>query len=53
MTTFRQNKKENQLSDFKTKEKLLENIDLQEKNLRFYSLICDSFVQTENEEKEI
>ena len=52
-TTFRQDKKTNQLSDFKTKEKLLENIDFYTKKLRFYSLICDSFVQTENEEKEI
>ena len=50
-TTFGQDKKTNQLSDFKTKEKLLENIDLQTKKLKFYSLICDSFVQSENEEK--
>ena len=52
-TTFGQDKKTNQLSDFKTKEKLLENIDLQTKKLKFYSLICDSFVLTENEEKNI
>ena len=52
-TTFRQDKKKNQLSDFKTKEKLLENIDLLTKKLKFYSLICDSFVLTENEEKNI
>ena len=51
LTTFEQDKKTNQLSDFKTKEKLLENIDLQTKKLKFYSLICDSFVLTENEEK--
>ena len=38
---------------FKVTQKLLENIDLQTKKLRFYSLICDSFVLTENEEKEI
>ena len=50
-TTFGQDKKTNQLSDFKTKEKLLENIDLQTKKLKFYSLICDSFVLKENEEK--
>ena len=40
-----------QLSDLKTKEKLSENIDLQTKKLKFYSLICDSFVLTENEKK--
>ena len=32
---------------------MLENIDLQTKKLKFYSLICDSFVLTENEEKNI
>ena len=52
-TTFGQDKKTNQLSDFKTKEKLLENIDLQTKKLKFYSLIYDSFVLKENEEKNI
>ena len=52
-TTFGQDKKTNQLSDLKTKEKLLENIDLQTEKLKFYSLICDSFVLTENEEKNI
>ena len=50
-TTFGQDKKTNQLSDFKTKEKILENIDLLTTKLKFYSLICDSFVLTENEEK--
>ena len=50
-TTFRQDKKKNQLSDFKTKEKLLENIDLQTKKLKFYSLICDGFVLTETKKK--
>jgi hypothetical protein len=38
---------------FKTEEKLLENINLQTKKLKFYSLICESFALTENEEKEI
>ena len=52
-TTFGQDKKTNQLSDFKTKEKMLENIDLLTTKLKFYSLICDSFVQTENEENKI
>ncbi len=32
---------------------MLENIDLQTEKLKFYSLICDSFVLTENEEKNI
>ena len=50
-TTFGQDKKTNQLSDLKTKEKMLENIDLLTTKLKFYSLICDSFVLTENEEK--
>ena len=52
-TTLGQGKKTNQLSDFKTNEKLLENIDLQTKKLKFYSLICSNFVLTENEEKNI
>ena len=52
-TTLGQDKKTNQLSDFKTKEKMLENIDLLTNKLKFYSLICDSFVLTENEEKNI
>ena len=50
-TTFGQDKKTNQLSDFKTKEKLSENFDLQTKKLEFYSLICGGFVLTENKEK--
>ena len=50
-TTFGQDKKTNQLSDFKTNGKLLENIDLQTKKLKFYSLICNNFVRIENEEK--
>ena len=50
-TTFGQDKKTNQLSDFKTNGKLLENIDLQTKKLKFYSLICNNFVLTKNEEK--
>ena len=33
-TTFGQDKKTNQLSDFKTKEKMLENIDLLTNKLR-------------------
>ena len=52
-TTFGQDKKTNQLSDFKTKEKILENIDLLTNKLKFYSLICGSSVLTENEEKNI
>ena len=52
-TTFGQDKKTNQLSDFKTKEKMLENIDLLTNKLKFYSLICGSSVLTENEEKNI
>ncbi len=50
-TTFGQDKKTNQLSDFKTKEKMLENIDLLTNKLKFYSLICGGFVLTENKEK--
>ena len=51
LTTFEQDKKTNQLSDFKTIEKMLENIDLLTNKLKFYSLICGSSVLTENEEK--
>ena len=50
-TTLGQDKKTNQLSDFKTKGKMLENIDLLTNKLRFYSLICRGFVLTENKEK--
>ena len=52
-TTVGQDKKTNELSDFKTKEKMLENIDLLTNKLKFYSLICGSFLLTENEEKNI
>ena len=53
LTTFGQDKKTNQLSDFKTIEKILKNIDLLTNKLKFYSLICGSFLLTENEEKNI
>ena len=52
-TTFKQDKNTNQLSYFKTKEKMLENIDLLTNKLKFYSLICGSFLLTENKEKNI
>jgi len=48
---IRTRQKTNQLSDFKTKEKLLENIDLQTNKLKYYSLICDGFVLTETKKK--
>ena len=49
---FRTRKKTNKLFDFKTKEKMLEIIDLRTQNLKFYSLICDSFIRLKKRRKE-
>ena len=49
---FQTRQKTNQLLELKTKEKMLEIIDLRTQKLKFYSLICDSFVRLKKRRKE-